>query len=79
MLARVPLILNPSPLTSEFIQTRVDLDKLLLNAHDAFFLVSMMPAEIAAEPQRARTAAHCCQMIITRGGAPHSSSLRAVS
>ncbi|MEI7823217.1 MAG: PfkB family carbohydrate kinase, partial [Verrucomicrobiota bacterium] len=31
---------------------------------------SMTHAEIDAEPQRARAAAHCRQMIITRGGDP---------
>ena len=68
--AGVPVILNPSPLTSEFIQARVEVDTLILNAQEAATLVSMTPAEIDAEPQRARSAAHCRQMIITRGGDP---------
>ena len=68
--AGVPVILNPSPLTSEFIRARVEVDTLILNAQEAAALVSMTHAEIAAEPQRARTAAHCRQMIITRGGDP---------
>ena len=68
--AGVPVILNPSPLTPEFIQARVEADTLILNAHEVDALVSMTPAEIEAEPQRARTAAHCRQMIITRGGDP---------
>jgi ribokinase len=45
-------------------------DTLILNAHEAASLVSMTPAEIDAEPQRARTTARCRQMIITRGGDP---------
>ncbi len=64
------MILNPSPLTAEFIQARVEADTLILNAHEVDTLVSVTPAEIEAEPQRARTAAHCRQMIITRGGDP---------
>jgi ribokinase len=68
--AGVPVILNPSPLTSEFVQARVEVDTLILNAHEAASLVSMTPAEIDAEPQCARTTARCRQMIITRGGDP---------
>jgi ribokinase len=68
--AGVPVILNPSPLTSEFVQARVEVDTLILNAHEAASLVSMTRAEIDAEPQRARTTARCRQMIITRGGDP---------
>ena len=64
------MILNPSPLTSEFIQARVEVDPLILNAQEAAALVSMTHAEIDAEPQRARTAARCRQIIITRGGDP---------
>ena len=64
------MILNPSPLTPEFIQARVEVDTLILNAQEAAALVSMTPAEIDADPQRARTVAHCRQMIITRGGDP---------
>ena len=66
----VPVILNPSPLTAEFIQARVEVDTLILNAQEAATLVSMTLAEIAANPQRARAAAHCRQMSITRGGDP---------
>ncbi len=66
----VPVILNPSPLTSEFIQVRVEVDTLILNAQEAVTLISMTRAEIDADPQRARAAAHCRQMIITRGGDP---------
>jgi len=44
--AQVPLILNPSPLTSKFIQPRVEVDTLILNAQDAAMLVSMTNAEI---------------------------------
>jgi ribokinase len=68
--AGVPVILNPSPLTSEFIRARVEVDTLILNAQEAAALVSMTHAEIDAEPQRARAAAHCRQMIITRGSDP---------
>jgi ribokinase len=68
--AGVPVILNPSPLTPEFIQARVEVDTLILNAQEAAAFVSMTHAEIDAEPQRARTAARCRQMIITRGGDP---------
>ena len=68
--ASVPVILNPSPLTSEFIQARVETDTLILNAQEAATLVSMTPAESDAEPQRARAAGHCRQMIITHGGDP---------
>ena len=64
------MILNPSPLTPELIRARVEVDTLILNAQEAAALVSMTHAEIAAEPQRARTAAYCRQMIITRGGDP---------
>ncbi len=64
------MILNPSPLTSEFIQARVEVDTLILNAQEAAALVSMTHAEIDAEPQRARAAAYCRQMIITRGSDP---------
>jgi len=55
--------------TSEFIQARVEVDTLILNAQEVATLVSMTSAESDAEPQRARTAAHCRQMIITCGGA----------
>lgn len=48
----------------------METDTLILNAHEASTLVSMTPAEIDAEPQRARAAARCRQMIITRGGDP---------
>ena len=65
-----PVILNPSPLTPESIQARVEVDTLILNAQKAATLVSMTPAEIEDEPQRARTNARCRQMIITRGGDP---------
>ena len=68
--AGVPVILNPSPLTAEFIQALVETDTLILNANEAAKLVSMTPAEICAEPQRARAAARCQRMIITRGGDP---------
>ena len=68
--AGVPVILNPSPLTPEFIQARVEVDTLILNAQEAATLVSMTHAEIDAEPQRARAAARGRQMIITRGGDP---------
>ena len=68
--AGIPVILNPSPLTSEFIRARVEVDTLVLNAQEVATLVSMTPAEIEAEPQRAHAAAHCRQMIITRGGDP---------
>ena len=64
------MVLNPSPLTSEFIQARVEVDTLILNAQEAATLVSMTHAEIDAEPQHARVAARCRQMIITRGGDP---------
>jgi ribokinase len=66
----VPVILNPSPLTSEFIQARVKVDTLILNAQEAATLISMTHGEIEAEPQCALAAAHCRQMIITRGGDP---------
>ncbi len=68
--AGVPVILNPSPLTSEFIQAHMEVNTLILNEHEATALVSMTRAEIDAEPQRARAAARCRQMIITRGGDP---------
>ncbi len=68
--AGVPVILNPSPLTPEFIRARVEVDTLILNAQEAAALVSMTHAEIAAEPQSAPAAARCRQMIITRGGDP---------
>ena len=61
-------ISNPSPLTSEFIQARVEMDTLTLNAHEAATLVSMTPAEFHADPQCAAT--HCLQLIIDRGGDP---------
>lgn len=64
------MILNPSPLTSEFMEARVEVDTLILNAQEAATLVFMTPAEIEADPQRARAAAHCRRMIITRGGDP---------
>ena len=66
--AGVPVILNPSPLTPEFIRVRVEVDTLILNAQEAATVVSMALSEIDAEPQRARAAARCRQMIITRGG-----------
>jgi sugar/nucleoside kinase (ribokinase family) len=53
--AGVPVILNPSPLTPEFIQARVEVDTLILNAQEAAALVSMTPAEIDAEPHPTRT------------------------
>ena len=68
--AGVPVFLNPSPLTAEFIEARVETDTLILNAQEASALVAMTPAEIAAEPQRARASARCRQMIITRGSDP---------
>jgi ribokinase len=68
--ARVPVFLNPSPLTLAFIEARVEVDTLLVNAHEAAALVSMTFAEIHAEPERARSAARCRQMIITRGSDP---------
>ena len=64
------MIFNPSPLTREFIQARVEVDTLILNAQEAAALVSMTHPEIDTEPQRARAAAYCRQMIITRGGDP---------
>ena len=64
------MILNPSPLTPEFIQARMEVDTLILNAQEAAALVSMTHPEIDTEPQRARAAAYCRQMIITRGGDP---------
>ena len=68
--AGVPVILNPSPLTSQFIQARLEVDTLILNAQEAATLVSMTPVEIGANPQRALATAHCRQMIVTRGGDP---------
>ena len=53
--AGVPVILNPSPLTPEFIRARVEVDTLILNAQEAAALVSMTHAEIAAEPLPTRT------------------------
>jgi ribokinase len=53
--AGVPVILNPSPLTPEFIRARVEVDTLILNAQEAATLVSMTPAEIDAEPHPTRT------------------------
>ena len=47
------MILNPSPLTPEFIQARVEVDTLILNAKEAAALVSMTHPEIDTEPQRA--------------------------
>ena len=64
------MILNPSPLTPEFIQARVEVDTLILNAKEAAALVSMTHPEIDTAPQRARAAGSCRQMIITRGGDP---------
>jgi ribokinase len=64
------VILNPSPLTPEFIQARFEVDTLILNAKEAAALVSMTHPEIDTEPQRARAAGSCRQMIITRGGEP---------
>ena len=68
--AGVPVILNPSPLTSEFVQERLEVDTFILDAQEAGPLVSLTCAEIEADPQHARAAAHCRQMIITRGGDP---------
>ena len=47
------MIFNPSPLTREFIQARVEVDTLILNAQEAAALVSMTHPEIDTEPQRA--------------------------
>ena len=68
--ARVTVIFNRSPLPPAFSHAPAEVDTLILNAQEAAALVSMTHAEIDAEPQRARTAAHCRQMIITRGGDP---------
>jgi len=48
----------------------VEAGTLILNAQEVTTVVPMTSAESDAEPQCARTAAHCRQMIITRGGDP---------
>jgi ribokinase len=68
--ARVPTVLNPSPLTSEFTQTGQQVDTLIVNEHEAANLIAMPLTEIEADSKRALTVARCRQLIITRGGDP---------
>lgn len=66
--AGVPVILNPSPLTSEFIQSGLSVDTLIVNELEAAVLTGMTLDTIQAQPQRALGAARCRQLVITCGG-----------
>ena len=68
--AGVPVILNPSPLTPEFLRADFSADVLVVNEHEAATLTAMTPTEIQADPRRALAAARCRLLIITRGGDP---------
>jgi ribokinase len=66
----IPVILNPSPLSPEFIQNRLACETLIVNEHEAAALTAMTPNELEAEPQRALARMRCRRLIITRGGDP---------
>jgi ribokinase len=66
--AGVPVILNPSPLTPEFIQTGLSVDTLIVNEHEAATLTGRQLEEAQTQPQSVLAAARCRQLIITRGG-----------
>jgi ribokinase len=68
--AGVPVILNPSPLSPEFIAAGLACDTLILNEHEAAMLTRMTPANLQAEPERALAISRCCRLIVTRGAQP---------
>ncbi len=66
----VPIILNPSPLSPEFIATGLPCDTLIVNEHEATMLSATTLDELEAQPRRALERMHCRQLIVTRGGNP---------
>jgi len=66
--AGVPVILNPSPLTPEFLGDRPLCDTLIVNEHEAVSVVAMTLAELRAYPRHALVEARCRTLVITRGG-----------
>jgi len=66
----VPVILNPSPLSPEFLQAGLACEALIANEHEAAALTGMKLAGLEAEPERALAITRCRQLIITRGGDP---------
>jgi ribokinase len=66
----VPLILNASPLSPEFIEARMLCDTLIVNGHEAAMLSAMTLDALEAEARRALEMTHCQQLIVTRGGNP---------
>ena len=67
--AGVPVILNPSPLTGEFIEAGVKVDFLLMNESEAAALTGMTLAGLEADSRAALAAAQSRHFIITRGSA----------
>ena len=68
--AAVPVILNPSPLSPEFMGAEIPCDILIANEHEAAVLVGMSLAELDTAPARALSIARCRELIVTCGAAP---------
>jgi ribokinase len=66
--AQVPVILNPSPLTPEFLAAGFACDVLIANELEAVALFATTPSALAADPWHALSRARCRTLVITRGG-----------
>jgi ribokinase len=66
----VPVILNPSPLSPEFLLAGLACDTLIANEHEAAAVAGMSVAELEVAPARALSIARCRELIVTCGGAP---------
>jgi ribokinase len=66
----IRVILNPSPLSPEFLESRAACDTVIANEHESASLAKMTLDEIQASPAAALDATRCRQLIVTRGSDP---------
>ena len=64
------MIVNPSPISPEFLQADLACDTLIANEHEAVVLTGMKLSDFEAKPENALGVARCRQLIITCGGKP---------